>query len=302
MTSPPVDRPVPAPTGPQAPPAPPPAPAPLPADAPDRAPAAPAGAPAAPAGSSARAGAVVLAGGSGTRVGAGMNKVYLEVAGRPVLSWSLRHAWLSGAFDRIVLVVRAGDEDLAAHAVAAAEVPVPVRTVHGGTSRHASERCGLAALADDVAAGLLDVVAVHDGARPLALPDLWARTVATARAHGGAVPGYPATRLRPAAGTADRTGRAPQHTSLVRVQTPQAFRAVELLAAYAEADRHGFTGTDTAACAAAHSGLDVRVVPDGPENLKVTFARDLVVVARLLADLTAAGPTHRAGSVAPVTA
>ena len=220
---------------------------------------------------------VVLAAGSGTRVGAGMNKVLLPLTDTTVLGMSLRAALEVDDVHRIVLVVRPGEQT----AVAEAVVPVlgtgAVLVVEGGATRHASEWAALTALRAEIEAGEIDVVAIHDGARPLASPELFATTIDIAREVGGAIPVVPLT------GVADRSGLRP-HAGVVGVQTPQAFRAAELLAAHAAADTDGFEGTDTAACLAAYTDLRIAAVPSSPLNLKVTFAEDLAAAEALLAD------------------
>jgi 2-C-methyl-D-erythritol 4-phosphate cytidylyltransferase len=221
---------------------------------------------------------VVLAAGSGSRVGAGVNKVLLPLAGTTVLGHSLRAALEIDDVHRIVLVVRPGEQE----AVADAVVPVlgtgEVLVVEGGASRHASEWAALSALRPDIEAGEVDVVAIHDGARPLASPELFATTISLAREVGGAIPVAPLT------GVADRAGLRP-HRGVVGVQTPQAFRAADLLAAHTAAHADGFEATDTAACLAAYpgaSGLRIAAVPSSSLNLKVTFAEDVSTVAALL--------------------
>ena len=218
---------------------------------------------------------VVLAAGSGTRVGAGVNKVLLPLADTTVLGLSLRAALQVEDVHRIVLVVRPGEQD----AVADAVVPVlgtgEVLLVEGGVTRHASEWAALSALRAEIESGEIDVVAIHDGARPLASPELFATTIGVAREVGGAIP------VVPMPGVADRAGLRP-HAGLVGVQTPQAFRAADLLAAHAAADADGFEGTDTAACLATYSDVRVAAVPSSSLNLKVTFAEDIAAVQALL--------------------
>jgi 2-C-methyl-D-erythritol 4-phosphate cytidylyltransferase len=231
-----------------------------------------------------RAGAavfVVLAGGSGTRVGAGQNKVYLPVAGRPVISWSLSWAADVPEVGRVVLVIRPEDEDAAAAAVKAAGLTGVVEVINGGRTRHRSEQAALDHLSGAIGAGEIDVVAIHDGARPLSGPELLQQVIQVAAAHGGAVPTVPETSAWPI----DAEGRLRPPDAdhgLHRVQTPQAFRAVALLAAYAAALRVGTEGTDTSAALEGHAGLQVVAVPGRPENLKVTFAEDLVRAEMLL--------------------
>lgn len=220
--------------------------------------------------------AVLLAGGSGSRVGATRNKVLLPVAGRPVLTHSLRTA--AEAADLVVVVVRPGDESAVEEAVVDAEVGVPVETVAGGVTRHASEWSALQLLAGRIECGETDLVAIHDAARPLASPDLWRAVLTAAAEQGGALPTWPA------AGVVSTDGLTPPPPGerWVGVQTPQAFRARPLLASYVAAQRDGFEGTDTAACVAAYSDLAVVVVPGEATNLKVTYPEDVILAERLL--------------------
>ncbi|WP_134766844.1 2-C-methyl-D-erythritol 4-phosphate cytidylyltransferase [Nocardioides sp. 1609] len=218
---------------------------------------------------------VVLAAGSGTRVGAEVNKVLLPLAGVPVLAHSVRTALGLEDVVRLVVVVRAGEQAAVADALAAHLGDAEVRMVEGGETRHDSEWAALQVLRDDVEAGTVDVVAIHDGARPLASSRLFGAVVAAARTHGGAIPVVMAPTLLGPDGAV---------RGVAGVQTPQAFRAPALLAAYERAEADGFRGTDTAACLQ-HHAADVRVaaVASGPVNLKVTWPHDLGLAERLLA-------------------
>lgn len=227
---------------------------------------------------------VLLAAGSGTRVGAATNKVLLPLDGSDdpassALGLSLRTALEVPDVRRLVLVVRSGDEE----AVAAVAQPLlgdrEVLMVAGGDTRHASEQAALAVLRADIeAAGDdgIDVVAIHDTARPLVSPELFTAVIGVAREHGGAIPAAPLSHLS----TRDLQ---PVAGALVGVQTPQAFRAADLLAAYAQAAADGFDGTDTGATLERYaSGVRIVAVPSTPLNLKVTFADDLGAVTTLL--------------------
>ena len=224
---------------------------------------------------------VVLAGGSGTRVGAGRNKVYLPVAGRPVLAWSLSWAAQVPEVGRVVLVIRPQDDAQAAESVAAAGLTGTVEIVPGGATRHQSEQAALDHLSESIRAGSTQVVAIHDGARPLAGPQLLARVIQAAAAFGGAVPTLPERRAWPV--DPDGRLRPPRPgEALHRVQTPQAFRAGPLLAAYAAALAAGTEGTDTSAALEGVPGVRVVSVPGREDNLKVTFADDLLRAEHLL--------------------
>lgn len=233
---------------------------------------------------------VVLAGGNGTRVGAAVNKVYLPLAGRRVISWSFVWAAQVPEIVRFVLVARAEDADLARRTLRDEVGGLEVDVVPGGATRHGSEVAAFDHLRPWIEAGEIDVVAVHDGARPLAGPELIRSVVRTAAVTGGALPALPAVNVLPVdASGVPCPAVAVQPGDLVRVQTPQAFRARELLAAYRAAAQAGFTGTDTASSVEAFSELAVRAVPGSSRNLKVTYPHDLLLAERLLAADVRAG-------------
>lgn len=229
-----------------------------------------------------RAAAVLLAAGAGRRVGAGVNKVLLPLDGVPLIAHSVRTVLQVEGVHRVVLVVHPAERASVAEAVVPELGTHDVWLVDGGAERHHSEWAALRVLAEDIEADELDVVALHDAARPLATAALWRRVLDAAQRHGGALPALPTAPLL------DRTGSvAPP---VLGVQTPQAFAAGPLLVAHRAAAEEGFAGTDTAACleraverglVAAEQGRVVGV-PTGPDNLKVTFAEDLALAEQLL--------------------
>ena len=197
--------------------------------------------------------AVVVAAGSGRRFGG--FKQYELLGDRMVVDWAVAAA--RTVADGVVLVapperVRAGTEEVDA-------------LVAGGATRSASVRAGLAAVPRDA-----DIVVVHDAARPLASPALFASVVAAVRAGAdGAVPGVPLTdtvkRVRDGTvvATLDRA-------DLVAVQTPQAFGSSPLRRAHAG----GGEATDDAALVEVTGGR-VTVVAGDPANVKLTSVEDL---------------------------
>lgn len=217
---------------------------------------------------------VVLAGGMGARVGAGINKTLLMIGDLPVVARSVRTA-LDTRPSRVVVVVRPEDRHELSEAIQQVLGEDEIWIVDGGVERHDSEWNALTALAPAIESGEIDVVAIHDAARPLAPVALYREVIAAARAHGGAIPVVPMDHLIGAA--ADEGA-----SSLVAVQTPQAFRAAALLAAYRQADTEGFRGTDTAACIEQFSELRIVGVSSSVSNLKVTYPEDLAVAEQLL--------------------
>jgi 2-C-methyl-D-erythritol 4-phosphate cytidylyltransferase len=215
--------------------------------------------------------AILLAGGTGTRLGAGDNKAYLELGGHPLVAWSLATFERCALIDDVVLVTRHEDHDRA-YAAATTVGATKLRTVvTGGATRHESEQAGLDALAPRIVSGAITLVAIHDAARPFVTGDLLERLLTAAASHGGAVPGLPV-------GTPFliRGSTLIDTSTLRRMQTPQAFHAAALLDAYRVATAAGFHGVDTADTVEHHGGLEVVVIAGDPHNRKVTYAEDLV--------------------------
>jgi 2-C-methyl-D-erythritol 4-phosphate cytidylyltransferase len=204
--------------------------------------------------------AIVVAAGRGDRYGA--PKQFLELAGARLVDRAV--VACRRACDIVVLVLPAGVVWDGADVDAA---------VAGGVERSDSVRSGLAVVPPDV-----DVVVVHDAARPLASDALFTAVIDAVRAGAdGAVPGLPvADTLKRVDGT--RVHGTVDRAHLVVVQTPQAFRADVLRAAHA----HGRDATDDAALVEAHGGCVV-VVPGEPTNFKVTAPADLALAAAVLA-------------------
>lgn len=225
---------------------------------------------------------VVLAAGSGTRMGADTNKVYLPLAGRRVVSWSLE------AFSRVpeigvlVLVARAEDRRLVDWVLDRELDGVPVEVVSGGATRQESELRALRWLASRIDDATVDTVLLHDAARPLVSPTLIAGVLHAAREHGGAIPGLPAEDLVAVDGDGAIVGE-PSLEGAIRVQTPQGFRAPALLDAYERAAREEFLGTDTSSCMERYSRLPVRWVRGEQHNFKITYPHDLSVAEHFLA-------------------
>ncbi len=206
----------------------------------------------------ARTAAIVVAGGRGERFGA--PKQFLSVGSDRLVDLAVAAA--SAVCDLVVVVLPA---DCTWEGAAVSAV------VGGGATRSASVRAGLDAVPDDV-----EIVAVHDAARPLATPELFELVIDTVRAGAdAAVPAIPiADTIKRVVG--DRAVETLDRDGLVAVQTPQAFRAAALRAAHAGS----LDATDDAALVEAAGG-SVVVVPGDPRNIKVTNVADLALVERL---------------------
>lgn len=226
-----------------------------------------------------KAAVVVLAAGAGTRVGAEVNKVLLPLAGVPVVARSVRTARVVPGVVRVVLVVRDGEQAAVRAAVEPHldHEPPEVAMVTGGETRHHSEWAALSLLAPAIEAGDVDVVAMHDAARPLAGVALYEDVLTTAERIGGAIPVARLDDLVTEDGAA-----LPE--VLVGVQTPQAFRAADLLAAHRAAAADGFEATDTAGILAAYADLTIAGVDSTEQNLKLTVTDDFAVAEALISE------------------
>ena len=211
--------------------------------------------------------AVIVAGGSSRRMG--FNKLTADLAGRPVLAWSVGAFNDCQAIDAIVLVCAASAQSELEHIARAASPTKLQHIVVGGAHRHLSVAEGLEAVAPDTS-----MIAVHDAARPLVTPAMIERCLESARNNGAAA------CARPVADTLKRINdegfiiESVDRTNLWSVQTPQIFRADLLRHAYAEVIATGAHISDETSAVQA-AGAPVALV-DTPEwNGKITFPADL---------------------------
>jgi 2-C-methyl-D-erythritol 4-phosphate cytidylyltransferase len=225
---------------------------------------------------------VVLAGGSGTRTGAAINKAYLPLAGRRLVAWSIATLRSVPDIGVLLLVIRPEDAALAQDVLANELAGLDVEVVPGGVNRQGSELAALRHLAGRIEAGEIDVVLIHDAARPLASASLVTAVVRAARAHGGAIPGLPSEELVSVTADGELSADLPAG-SLVAVQTPQGFRSSVVLEAYERAAREGFVGTDTASCVERFSPVEVHWVMGEPSNFKITYPEDIGIAEHVLA-------------------
>lgn len=214
-------------------------------------------------------GVVVVAAGSGTRLGAGVPKAFAELRGVAILEHALAGVFAMPEAAHVVVV--APESRLPAARAILARVAGPAvsfgAVVAGGESRQASVAAGLAALPAEV-----DTVLIHDAARALTPPELFTRVARAVRASGGGVvPGLPVTDTIKRVDSGGAVLETVDRSELAGVQTPQGFPRAALESAYAAADAEH---TDDAALAAA-AGLAVTVVEGDARAFKITTSWDL---------------------------
>ena len=225
--------------------------------------------------------ALIVAAGSGSRVGGAVPKQYRRIGGKAVLAYAVEHLRRAGIGD-VRVVIGEGQDALYREAVAGLGLPSPLT---GGAERQDSVRSGLEALACEGGAAR---ILIHDAARPFLPAAVVRRLLGALESHDAAVPvlGVVDTLARAAEALGDLVPR----DGLVRVQTPQAFRFAPILAAH-RAWRGGAASDDAQIARAA--GLDVATVAGDPALDKLTreedFERAEARLARRLVSRTGLG-------------
>ena len=218
--------------------------------------------------------AVVVAGGTGSRLKSRIRKPFVRLAGRPMLAWTLRAFERAPGVGAVVLVAHPRDVAAARALAKRWRCGKVAAVVAGGETRMASVARGLAALPPGA-----KWVAVHDAARPLVTPEVIARTVREARRWKAAIAAVPVVpTVKQAKGAWVR--RTLDRSTLWAVQTPQVFERGLLERAHRRANG-GAPATDDAALVERIGGR-VRIVTGSHSNLKVTTPEDLIVAQSLL--------------------
>ncbi len=220
--------------------------------------------------------AIIVAGGSGTRFGAQMPKQFLELGGKPILMRTIEAFagnGRDGSLD-VIVTLPADQFELWQQLCDKHSFNVPHHIVAGGETRWHSVKNALESIVD---ATDVDVIAVHDGVRPLVTAALINRALDTARQHGSAIP---VVTLNDSVRQLDgETSHALNRSSLRAVQTPQVFEAVLLMNAYRQAFDASFTDD---ASVVERMGHNVVLVEGDPQNLKITLPMDLALAEYLL--------------------
>jgi 2-C-methyl-D-erythritol 4-phosphate cytidylyltransferase/2-C-methyl-D-erythritol 2,4-cyclodiphosphate synthase len=214
--------------------------------------------------------ALIVAAGHGSRAGGEIPKQYRELAGRPVVAWPVA-ALRAAGIEEIAIAVAPEHADLCRSATRGLEVTI----VSGGDTRTASVRAGLAAI------GAGDIILIHDAARPGLTPEIVARLVRSIESGAdGAAPALPIADSLRRVDSANRVVADVARDGLMRVQTPQAFRASALRAAYAAAPDDASFGDDLEVVRA-HGGSCV-LIPGDARLMKLTYPGDFAELERLM--------------------
>ena len=231
--------------------------------------------------------AIIPAAGKGRRFGRDFNKVFAEVAGKPIIAHTLSVFQTSPLIDEIILVC--GKEDLASclEIVERFGLDKVSAVVEGGERRQQSVRIGLLHTRPDA-----EIIVIHDGARPLVTESIIRESVSAARLYGAAIAASPVTDTVKSADAESFVTATLRREELYAVQTPQSFRRSLIVDAHEKAVTAGVDATDDAALVELIGGR-VKITPGSPENIKVTQPQDIEYVNSKLS--REAAPVARCG-------
>lgn len=220
--------------------------------------------------------AIIVAAGQGTRMGAGVDKLFLKLNGCPIVAHTWRQFEHAEGVDEIVLVVREVMKSAFRALSKEYRFRKPFHLIPGGKERQDSVWNGLQALSPSA-----EIVAIQDAARPCTTGALIAATIAAARQSGAAVAAQAVTDTIKESRDGKLIDRTLDRTRLWAVQTPQTFQVEVIRRALAEVRRRGILVTDdTAACELI--GQPVQLVASPQPNPKATRREDLSCIEALL--------------------
>lgn len=219
--------------------------------------------------------AVILAAGLGKRMQAGHNKQFIEICGQSVLTHTLTVFAQIPEIAKIVLVVRAGEEDTCRNMIPEIAESKTVLAI-GGKERQDSVHNGIRAITWEC-----EYILIHDGARPLITEEVIRRTLLAAQNSGAAICAVPVKDTIKQADSDGNVLATIPRESLWAVQTPQVFRANLIRRAYENAYVHNHYGTDDASLVE-YLGEKIKIVTGDYENIKITTPEDIPTAEQIL--------------------
>lgn len=219
---------------------------------------------------------IVAAGGKGTRMGADINKIFLELLGVPLLGHTLHTLDTCEYIDEIILVTAECDI-LGCHDIVREFGIKKVKTItKGGSERHESVKNGLCEVSENA-----DIVMVHDAARPLVTYHHLEEVIKSAKEFGAAALGVPEKNTLKQADENGFISHTIDRASVYAIHTPQVFKKEMIERMYANKDENKNSATDD--CMLAELlGEKIKIVEDSYENIKITTQDDLLVAEQIL--------------------
>lgn len=218
--------------------------------------------------------ALIAAAGSGKRMGAGRNKVFLPIHDAPILVHTLRGLARSEKINSFIIIAAENETDEIKERLRQEKLP-PFKIVVGGSERQYSIENGLKALPKDA-----DIVLVHDAARPFVSVKTIEGVIDAAKKYGAAISAFPEKNTIKEVENGVITG-TPKREKLWAATTPQGFSKDVLLKAYQKAREDNYLGTDDASLVE-RIGVAVHIVEDSYDNFKITTPNDLKMAEYML--------------------
>ena len=217
--------------------------------------------------------AVIVAAGSGTRMGGKINKVFMPLGGSTVIDYAVASAADCRLIDDIVIVTRECDVLECMEHIK--NIKKSIRIVKGGATRQESVRLGLSE------AEGASLVAIHDGARALVTPEIFSEVIKEAKMYGAAACGTAVTDSLKKVNSHGFITETVKRENIYAIQTPQVFDYDRILCAHQKAAADGFFATDDCAIYEKYVG-EVRFVEGSYENIKLTTPEDMIIAENIL--------------------
>lgn len=214
---------------------------------------------------------IIVAGGSGSRMGSATPKQFLELLGLPILMHTLRKFEQSVPEGEILLALPKKEQDKWKSLCEKHRFETPHQIVNGGKTRFHSVQNALEKVSRN------SLVAIHDGVRPLVLEKVVKSCLKAAEVHGAAIPTLPMQdSIRK---LTENGSQIAKRSQFVLVQTPQCFQSEIILKAYQQNYSDHFTDD---ASVLEHLGHEVHLIEGNKENIKITTPEDLIVAEALM--------------------
>lgn len=219
---------------------------------------------------------ILAAGGCGSRMALGFNKIFLSIDEKPVISYSLEMFESIDEIENIIIVTAKDDIPLLSDIVREFGYKKVKNIISGGETRQESVLNGLIAMPADT-----DIVLIHDAARPLITESVILQLINSADEHGAATCGVYAVNTLKTVDSDLNVTETLNRSNIVEIQTPQVFKKDLIIKAHKEAIASGFKGTDDCSLLE-HIGINVKVVIGERCNIKLTTPEDFVVISSFL--------------------
>ena len=219
--------------------------------------------------------ALFPAAGRGKRMGAGKNKVLLNLAGEPLLLLTLRRFAECKSVDFFIVIVGENEVEEINHILSKEKTLPPYKVVIGGSERQYSVENGINALPSDA-----DIVLVHDAARPFVSVETIEKVISAAKNYGAAIAAVPAKNTVKFVENGIITATPPRE-KIWAATTPQGFRRDILTEAYKKAKADNFFGTDDASLVE-RLKINVHIVEDSYDNFKITTKSDFKIAEYIM--------------------